>query len=186
MARKPLTRKQIMDAASKYKTRTEFHAGSGGAYHAAKRMGIFDEATAHMGTPATMSASGNVWSNEAIMTEAKRFTNVSDFRRLSKQAYQAASRKRMLPTIRIVYGEPKWGLGKAHTATKAPAQPTISTPAFGTALSSAISAAVVETTMNSLASLHGELQAHAAMGGVPAAVASELAGTMKRLKSITA
>ncbi len=90
---KKWTEKEILNSAAKYSARSQWAARELGAYIAARRLGILDEACAHM------SNGHRRWSVSAIAEDAKRFQNRSSWRNASPGAYAAAKRRRLLGTV---------------------------------------------------------------------------------------
>lgn len=82
----------LKDEAQKYATRLEFAKNSKSAYNAAKRIGVFDEITAHMPKP-------KEWTQDELELEAKKYNTITDFQNKSKGAYLKAYRLGILKDI---------------------------------------------------------------------------------------
>lgn len=83
---KPYTEKEILREAKKYKKRVEFQKGSVSHYAAAKRLGIFEKATKHMGR----SAGVKKYSKEEILKSARKWGNQRDWGQNDKKIYLCA------------------------------------------------------------------------------------------------
>ncbi|QDP02183.1 hypothetical protein [Thalassotalea sp. PS06] len=67
----------MLQEAKKFRTRVEFTKAYPGVFNVGKRMGIWDEACAHMECGLALSATK--WTDDAIITEAKKYTTISEF-----------------------------------------------------------------------------------------------------------
>ena len=81
------TKETITEIAKSCTTKLEFTKSYGGAYNAAKRLGIFDEICAHF------HSSNTHWTNDLIFLEALKYTTRESFKLNSRGAYEAAVRK---------------------------------------------------------------------------------------------
>lgn len=74
-------RSDVLREAAKYKTRKEFFDNNSSAYAAAKKLGVFEEACAHMEFVRTY------WTNEMLELEARKYQHRSDMESQSNVAY---------------------------------------------------------------------------------------------------
>ena len=91
------TTERCHEEALKYTTRRDFQEGSGGAYNAAKRMGVLDTICAHM--PRTNKPAG-YWTKTRCLKEAKKNKSMSEFRKNSPSAFNIAWRNGWIDEIR--------------------------------------------------------------------------------------
>lgn len=84
---------EIISDARKYQTKSSWQRQSVGAYEAAKRLGCFEEAVAHM-EPVRRS-----WSIEAIFESAEKYSKISEWKKFEGSAYQAARRLSVLESV---------------------------------------------------------------------------------------
>ena len=87
------TKEAIQKEAKKYKTRKEFDVKAGGAYYAARKLGILDEVCSHMVCGQTR------WTIEAIKKEAKKYKTRSEFSAKTNGAYGAARKLDILDEV---------------------------------------------------------------------------------------
>ena len=83
--RRKWTAKIVKEEALKYSTKIDFSKNSASAYEAARRLGIYDEVTAHM-------TSKFEWTAAMIKEEAQKHTTRNDFIKSSESAVKAARR----------------------------------------------------------------------------------------------
>ena len=93
MSNRKHTLESVKEEANKYKTRSEFEKGSGGAYQWAQRNGLLDEVCSHM------EVVRSVWSLESVKEEAKKYNTRSQFQENSKGAYDWAHRNGLLDEV---------------------------------------------------------------------------------------
>jgi hypothetical protein len=93
MKRQSWTTEKILKEALKYKTRTDFMIGSRGAHKAAKRLGIFNQACAHM------ESVYEYWNLEKLQKEVLRYTTRAEFQKGSSGAYDYALRHKLLELV---------------------------------------------------------------------------------------
>ena len=90
---------KIKEAVDKYQTIKEFRKGQSGAYAAAKRLGIFESLFKdhpNQGKSEKQKISG-YWNNkEKLQEEANKYQTISEFKRKSGSAYNAANRLQIL------------------------------------------------------------------------------------------
>jgi hypothetical protein len=79
----------LKEEALKYSSKKDFFKGSNSAYHAAKKLDIFEEITSHMPNRSTRS---DVWNEEKIKEEALKYNSKSKFKKGNESAYVAAKR----------------------------------------------------------------------------------------------
>lgn len=91
------TFKKIKQEANRYKTRTDFHEKSPGAYNAAKKLGVYSKISGHM--PAKAKMSDRKWSESLLSKIAKKYRTKSEFILNNKNAYKAAWRRNILEKI---------------------------------------------------------------------------------------
>lgn len=83
------TAERVMENAAQYSTIKEWREAEGkGPEIAASRLGIRDEATAHM-----TKARHGYWTDDLLKAEAKLFSSRVDWQRLSNSSYQIARRR---------------------------------------------------------------------------------------------
>ncbi len=90
------TRAAVLREAKKYRTRNEFLANAGGAYHAARRFELMKQACAHMRQFTLPKGS---WTQAKILKSARTCGDRTQFQREFPGAYDAAIRLRLLPQI---------------------------------------------------------------------------------------
>ena len=83
--------------ALKYTTRKDFKEGSGGAYNAAKRMGLLDTICAHM--PKNNKPAG-YWTKARCLREAKKNKSMREFRKNCPSAFNIAWRNDWIDEMR--------------------------------------------------------------------------------------
>ena len=83
----------VLKDAQNYYTKSVWQKASPGAYEAAKKLGIFDEAVAHM------TVVRRSWSVEDVIASTIGHTTVYGWRKAEPKAYAAASRLGILETI---------------------------------------------------------------------------------------
>lgn len=93
--KKKWTLEKLTACAAQYKTRGDFLKGDTSAYMTAKRIGVYDEITAHM--PASKRGrsgerGASIWTDDKVLAIAKTFTNKSEFYQGAPGAYKAAKR----------------------------------------------------------------------------------------------
>jgi hypothetical protein len=95
------TKEKIIQEALKYPDRKKFFIGSGGAYHAAKRMGIFEEVCAHMPKNKSIGKPppSFKWTKEKVAEEALKYDTKIDFKNKSAGAYHVALQKKWIKEI---------------------------------------------------------------------------------------
>lgn len=76
-----------MTFAKRFETKKSFKNNAGGAYNAARRLGVLDKVTAHM-----KDGRKKLWTRIGLFREAKKYTNRTAFRSGSYGAYEAAKR----------------------------------------------------------------------------------------------
>ena len=84
------TLESIRQDARKYETKTEWRNRSGGAYQAAKRLGVIEEVCSHM---TVLNPKGRWARKEAILCEARKYTSRSQWQSESSGSYEAAKKK---------------------------------------------------------------------------------------------
>lgn len=87
------TKEEVMIEAAKYKTKSAFERGCISAYKAARALGIYDEACAHIKT----KKPNCYWTKEKVLAVASEYTSKSEFRKNS--AYKAAIRRGILDEV---------------------------------------------------------------------------------------
>lgn len=87
------TKETISKEAKSYKTRSEFQTKSGGAYNAARRLGLLDEVCSHMVCGQTR------WTKKTIQKEAKKYKTRKEFEVKAGGAYSAAWRIGLLDEV---------------------------------------------------------------------------------------
>lgn len=91
------TIEKCREEALKYTTRKDFQEGSGGAYNAAKKMGLIDTICAHM--PRTNKPAG-YWTKDQCIKEARKNKTMSEFRKNCPSAFSIAWRNGWIDDIR--------------------------------------------------------------------------------------
>lgn len=81
------TKEKIIEIAKLCTTKSEFTKNYGGAYNAARRLGIFEEVCVHF------KAINKHWNEKQVSIEALKYSNRRDFKNNSRRAYEAAVRK---------------------------------------------------------------------------------------------
>jgi predicted GIY-YIG superfamily endonuclease len=79
-------KKAILENAKKYTKNSEWRRNSAGARGAARKAGIYKEATAHM------DKVNAEWAEESVMEEARKYLSRNAFQRNARGAYQSAKR----------------------------------------------------------------------------------------------
>jgi len=88
------SKEKIIKEARKYKTKTEFHKLSGGAYFVANKIGILNEICSHMG-----ESKNSPWTFEELQQEALKYKTRGEFQNKNPNIYQVAYRKKILDKI---------------------------------------------------------------------------------------
>ena len=88
------TKDKVLKEALKFTTKREFITEASGAYAAAKRYNIVDEACEHM-----VTLRKTKWTLEEVSKEAKKYTTRTDFMKLSSGAYQHACKSNYLDSV---------------------------------------------------------------------------------------
>jgi len=83
------TKDRVLEEALKYKSLSEWRKHSGGSLTQARARGWFEEASMHM-------KKRRAWSDEAILLDAKRFTTRSGWKAANPAAYKAARDRGLL------------------------------------------------------------------------------------------
>jgi len=96
-----ITKEDVMRIASQYTTKTKFCKEQQRVCNVAKRMGWYDEATAHMEVKNIM------WTIDMLRDEALKYNTRNEFRQGSPNAHKAASSRGILDDITKHMGEPK-------------------------------------------------------------------------------
>lgn len=91
------TIEKCREEALKYSTRKDFQEGSGGAYNAAKRMGLLDSICAHM---SKTNKPAGYWTKARCLKEAKKNKSMSEFRKNCPSAFNIAWRNGWIDDIR--------------------------------------------------------------------------------------
>ena len=86
----------ILKEALKYKTRISFANGCGSASITAHKLGIINEVCKHM---THLRHRNNYWTFNKLTKEASKYSDVGDFKRNNKQAYDACKNNKMLDVI---------------------------------------------------------------------------------------
>lgn len=92
--RKQWTKSEILKEAKKYKSRSKFMRGSGGAYNRARKLGILDEVCQHMEL-----LWEEKWNSESIADKAANFQTRIEFKKAYPNAYKAARRLNILDNV---------------------------------------------------------------------------------------
>lgn len=97
--KKKWTHERLRECAAKYTARGDFLKNDTSAYMTAKRLGIYEEITAHM-PAATLGRRGpsgpSKWTAEKIIEIALMYETKSEFYRAAPGAYKAAQRSKEL------------------------------------------------------------------------------------------
>lgn len=109
------TVENIEAIAKEYTTRHQFRMGNFAAYRAAKRKGIFEDVIKHMPPSKTIPK----WNVESLRKIALQYKTISEFRTTELNAYNAASRLKLMAEITTHMEEAKWTVIRiAETANK--------------------------------------------------------------------
>lgn len=90
------TRESILEEAKKYRIKSHFEKNSSGAFKAAKRLNIIDEACSHMDI---VCKPVGYWTNERLKEEAGKYNTKQEFIEKSGSAYQTARQKGIIDKI---------------------------------------------------------------------------------------
>lgn len=83
------TKENLITFAKRFETKKCFKDNAGGAYNAARRLGVMDAACAHMKD----GRAPYLWTKRKLIYEAKKYKTKMEFKRGSSGAYQAAIRQ---------------------------------------------------------------------------------------------
>jgi hypothetical protein len=85
---------KIFELSSRCKNKSEFFTKHCGAYKAAKRLGIFEEVTAHMPKDLRLGSNpaNKKWTESEVRKEFLKFDNLQDLRKSSPAAYATAKK----------------------------------------------------------------------------------------------
>ena len=89
-------KKNILEEAKKYSSRSEFQQKSGGAYNAARGKNILDEVCLHM---VSERKPHGYWTNKKILEEAKKSNHKIDFLKNSPSAHRIAVERGILDEV---------------------------------------------------------------------------------------
>lgn len=89
------TPEAIAAEARKYSFRSDFSAGSVGAYRASCHLGILEEVCSHMNRKPLIKK----WTQETIAFEAAKYLSRIEFSNGSRGAYEAARRQKILGEV---------------------------------------------------------------------------------------
>lgn len=95
------TKEDVMKIASQYNTKTEFCKERQNVCNLAKRMGWYEEATAHMEVKNIM------WTMDMLRDEALKYNTRNEFKHGSPNAYKSAQTRKILDDITSHMGSPK-------------------------------------------------------------------------------
>jgi hypothetical protein len=84
---------RLRDIAAEYNDIADLRKNNIRAYHAMRRLGLYDELTSNMNKP-------NSYSDEDIEKEARKFDTIKDFRFQSPNFYSYAKRRGLMPKFR--------------------------------------------------------------------------------------
>lgn len=93
MQRKPWTKEELIEEATKYNSIAELQRANKAAYNAAWNMGVVDEIRGLLKNCLTM------WTQETIHKEALKYADRFDFQTRSYAAYGAAQRRKILDIV---------------------------------------------------------------------------------------
>jgi hypothetical protein len=91
--REKWTEDKLKNVASLYNDITDLRKNNIKAYHAMRRLGLFDKLTSHMNKP-------NSFTDDDIEKEARKFSSIQDFRNQSPNFYSYAKRKGLMPKFK--------------------------------------------------------------------------------------
>ncbi len=96
------TKELVLKEAKKYKTRSDFYKYGSGIVKAAVRLGILDEARAHMPERVSIAGENHVhfkWSFQKILEEALKYKTRTEFQEKNGSAHHAAIRSEVLDEV---------------------------------------------------------------------------------------
>ena len=86
-----LTKEYCIEEAKKYKLKQEWKEKDGSTFYVAKHNGWYDECTAHM---VEYRKPPDYWTKENVITEAKKYNTITEWRANSSGSYAAAKRNK--------------------------------------------------------------------------------------------